>query len=66
MNLPTKLADPTPGWLSAALSERCPGTAVESVEVESLLSIRHHCTLSGLAFCAIVRSAYRPPSGKPA
>ena len=37
MNLPTKLADLTAGWLSAALSERCPGTVVESVEIESVI-----------------------------
>jgi hypothetical protein len=37
MNLPTTLAGLTPEWLSRVLSERTPGTVVDSVEIESVI-----------------------------
>ena len=37
MELPATLVELTPEWLSEALSTRCPGTVVKSVEVESAI-----------------------------
>jgi hypothetical protein len=35
--LPTRLDDITPSWLTAAISMRCPGTVVDSVDIESVI-----------------------------